>query len=66
MNDQIIAARVFSSAVASHIEAMAMMAENQVREHRGESPAFNGDAFIELAKQHHNYVQTILQGGIKP
>jgi hypothetical protein len=42
------AAFIFSQSASALIEAMAMQAENQLRAHRGEVPAYTEGAFRDL------------------
>ena len=59
MSDSENAAYVFSQSVCAMVEAMGMAAENQQREHRGESIAYDEDAFAAIINKygiHHNAV----------
>lgn len=59
------AAYVTAQAACAMIEAMGMVAENQQRQHRGESMAYTEHAFNKLIEKygiHHNAVCTVLQG----
>ena len=53
------AAFIMSQAACASIEAAAMAAENKMREHRGESVAYDEKAFSDLIGKygiHHNAV----------
>lgn len=59
------AAFIFSQAAAALIEAMGMQAENQMRIHRRESPAFVEGAFRDLIRSYgigYNDVLGFFQG----
>lgn len=50
MNDN--ALNNLTSAICALIEAMSMEAENKIREHRGEAPAYDEAAFNQLLYKH--------------
>lgn len=57
MTPEQAAAYITAQASCALIEAMGMQAENQIRAHRGESPAYNEDDFkaiIDRYPIHHN------------
>lgn len=65
MTDEQKAAYVYSQATAALIEAMGMVAENQLRDSKGEAQAYGEKSFFELPytyNLYHNSVVSLFHG----